>query len=150
MEVALIGGGQTDVTHSLDEIGAKAYNLARMAALGLPVPPAFVLPVNLCDSIVAGDRTADQELDDGLRRGLTFLEQATGKQFGDRRRPLAPIGFGPVRGSAIDAGHDGHRARCRGGFSGCRRLGPNNGRSAVRLGLSRTLHRELCDSGRRS
>ena len=28
-------------------IGAKAANLARVASLGLPVPPAFVLPIEL-------------------------------------------------------------------------------------------------------
>ncbi|NLF54735.1 MAG: pyruvate, phosphate dikinase, partial [Thauera phenolivorans] len=29
-------------------LGAKAWNLARMAALGLPVPPAFVLGTAWC------------------------------------------------------------------------------------------------------
>jgi pyruvate, orthophosphate dikinase len=88
MNVALIGGGDTALTHSADEIGAKADNLARMAALGLPVPPAFVLPVSLCARIVAGDATAERQLDDGLRHGIDFLEKATGKRLGDRRRPL--------------------------------------------------------------
>ncbi len=88
MDVVLIGGGETALTHSADEIGAKAYNIARMAALGLPVPPAFVLPVSLCARIVAGDKAAEQDLDDGLRQGIAFLEKTTGKRLGDRRRPL--------------------------------------------------------------
>ena len=88
MNVALIGGADTALTHSADEIGAKADNLARMAALGLPVPPAFVLPVSLCARIVAGDPTAEHQLDEGLRHGIDFLEKATGKRLGDRRRPL--------------------------------------------------------------
>jgi pyruvate, orthophosphate dikinase len=73
---------------SAETVGVKAANLARMAALGLPVPPAFVLPVDLCAAIVAGDPDVEQTLDEGLREGIAFLERATGKKFGDRRRPL--------------------------------------------------------------
>jgi pyruvate,orthophosphate dikinase len=73
---------------SREAIGAKAANLARMAALGLPVPPAFVLPVNLCPAILAGDPGAERELRDALREGIAFLETVTGKRFGDRRCPL--------------------------------------------------------------
>ena len=53
MHIVCIGDGSTK-RHSAEIVGAKAANLARMAALGLPVPPAFVLPVELC----AGDRAA--------------------------------------------------------------------------------------------
>lgn len=88
MAIVLIGGDQTAAPHSLDEIGAKAANLSRIAALGLPVPPAFVLPVDLCARINTGDPHAEQVLDEGLREGIAFLERATGKRFGDRRRPL--------------------------------------------------------------
>ena len=88
MNVVLIGNGATTSSHSVDEIGAKAYNLARMAALGLPIPPAFVLPVSLCPRIVAGDSDAEHELREGLQLGIAFLEKATGHRFGDRRRPL--------------------------------------------------------------
>lgn len=47
---------------SPDEIGAKAANLARMATMGLPIPPAFVVPVDLCAAVLAADRKAEQEL----------------------------------------------------------------------------------------
>ena len=73
---------------SAELVGGKAANLARMAALGLPVPPAFVLPVALCPAIVNGDDAAKQQLVDGLAEGIEFLERTTGKRFGDRRRPL--------------------------------------------------------------
>lgn len=33
---------------SADAMGFKAWNLARLAAIGLPVPPAFVLGTPLC------------------------------------------------------------------------------------------------------
>ena len=87
MQIVRIGAGSTEQP-SAEQIGGKAANLARMAALGLPVPPAFVLPVSLCAAIVAGDAGAHQQLAAGLREGIAFLESATGRQFGDRRNPL--------------------------------------------------------------
>jgi pyruvate,orthophosphate dikinase len=87
MHIVRIGGGSTE-QHSADEIGNKAANLARMAALGLPVPPAFVLPIKLCADIVGKDAHAERHLRDGLEEGIAFLESATGKRFGDHRRPL--------------------------------------------------------------
>jgi pyruvate,orthophosphate dikinase len=86
--VGLIGGEKPARTYAADEIGSKAAGLALMAAAGVPVPPAFVLPVSLCAGINAGDRAAARELDDGLRDGIAFLERASGKRFGDRRAPL--------------------------------------------------------------
>lgn len=87
MQIVRIGDGSTK-RHSAEVVGAKAANLARMAALGLPVPPAFVLPVRLCAAIVEGDSHAKRKLGAGLTEGIAFLEEATGRKFGDRRRPL--------------------------------------------------------------
>jgi len=87
MQIVRIGAGGTDQPPA-EEIGGKAANLARMTALGLPVPPAFVLPVELCAAIVAGDGDAYRELAAGLHDGIAFLERATGRQLGDRRNPL--------------------------------------------------------------
>src|ERR1017187_9794426 len=87
MHIVRIGDGSTK-PHSAETVGAKAANLARMATLGLPVPPAFVLPVELCAAIVSDDSHAKQKLTDGLTEGIAFLESATGKRFGDRRQPL--------------------------------------------------------------
>ena len=87
MQIVRIGDRSTK-RHSAEAIGAKAANLARMAALGLPVPPAFVLPVELCAAIVKGDANARRRVGAGLREGIAFLESATGLRFGDRRQPL--------------------------------------------------------------
>ena len=87
MHIVRIGGASTE-PHSADAIGAKAANLARMAALGLPVPPAFVLPVNLCADIIGKNAHAERDLHEGLKEGIEFLERATGKRFGDHRQPL--------------------------------------------------------------
>ncbi|CAM5775851.1 pyruvate, phosphate dikinase [Labrys miyagiensis] len=87
MHIVRIGDGSTK-THSAEAVGAKAANLARMAALGLPVPPAFVLPVDLCAAIVKHDPQARRRLDEGLAEGIAFLEEKTGTKLGDRRKPL--------------------------------------------------------------
>ncbi|TFV42567.1 pyruvate, phosphate dikinase [Bradyrhizobium frederickii] len=87
MHIVRIGGDASELRPA-EEIGAKAANLARMAALGLPVPPAFVLPVKLCAAIIAGHAHATRHLRDGLEEGISFLESATGRRFGDRRQPL--------------------------------------------------------------
>jgi pyruvate,orthophosphate dikinase len=87
MQIARIGDGSTP-PYSVEVVGGKAANLARMAALGVPVPPAFVLPVELCAAIVSGETGARQILTEGLAEGIGFLQNATGKRFGDRRRPL--------------------------------------------------------------
>ncbi len=87
MRIERIGAGSTGLP-AAEIVGAKAANLARVAALGLPVPPAFVLPIELCAAIVNGEPAARQKLADGLSEGIEFLETATGRQLGDRRRPL--------------------------------------------------------------
>lgn len=87
MRIERIGVGSTEQP-AAEIVGAKAANLARVAALGLPVPPAFVLPIELCEAIVNRDPAARQQLADGLAEGIKYLEDATGKVFGDRRHPL--------------------------------------------------------------
>ena len=87
MDIVRIGAASPD-THSPETIGAKAANLQRMAALGLPVPPAFVLPIEFCAAAVRGNADVAEELADGLKQGIAYLESATGRRFGDRRRPL--------------------------------------------------------------
>ncbi len=87
MQIVRIGDG-SNKRHLAETVGGKASNLARMAALGLPVPPAFVLPIRLCAAITAGDAHAQQHVAACLREGLAFLEQATGKTFGSPRNPL--------------------------------------------------------------
>lgn len=87
MRIVRIAPDMTDLP-SAEQVGAKAANLARMAALGLPVPPAFVLPVSLCAATVSGESKARKALEEGLAEGIAFLEERTGRRFGDGRQPL--------------------------------------------------------------
>lgn len=87
MRIVRIGPG-SHATPSAETVGNKAANLARMSALGLPVPPAFVLPVALCVAITRGEPGARDRLEAGLAEGMAWLEEVTGRAFGDPRRPL--------------------------------------------------------------
>jgi len=87
MQIVRIGNGSAEQCPA-EVVGGKAANLMRVAAIGLPVPPAFVLPIELCAATVRGEAAAAQSLADGLNEGIEFLEHSTGRRFGDRRRPL--------------------------------------------------------------
>lgn len=77
----IVAGKPLDKAASPETMGFKAYNLARMAALGLNVPPAFVLGTGFC----AHPEAATPAL---WHDALVRLEAATGLGFGDPRRPL--------------------------------------------------------------
>ena len=87
MNIRRIGDGCKQ-TWPDDEVGSKAANLARMAALGLPVPPAFVLPIEACADVAEAVGSAERPLVEALSEGIAYLETATGMKFADRRRPL--------------------------------------------------------------
>jgi pyruvate,orthophosphate dikinase len=68
-------------------IGGKAWSVARMRALGLPVPPAFVITTRACAEYLAtGAMPAG--LAEELQLGIRWLEQATGRTFGGTQVPL--------------------------------------------------------------
>ena len=77
----LIGCGAATPSPGPEAIGFKAHNLARMAAMGLPVPEAFVLGTAWCRRERVLPRTAWQP-------ALQALQDATGLALGDARRPL--------------------------------------------------------------
>jgi pyruvate,orthophosphate dikinase len=68
-------------------IGGKAWSIARMASLGLPVPPAFVITTRACTEFQAnGDFPAG--LVDEIAEGISWLEAQTGRTFGHGSSPL--------------------------------------------------------------
>jgi pyruvate, orthophosphate dikinase len=80
-------GGETEALDP-EVAGSKAAMLSRMARLGLRVPPAFVMPTALCRPLGRDGHAAEQALVEGLSQGVRRLEAATGRKFGDSRRPL--------------------------------------------------------------
>ena len=69
-------------------IGAKAYGLMRLNQLALPVPPAFVLGTAYCREYFARGGHLPDDARTVLSAGLARLEEATGRSFGNARRPL--------------------------------------------------------------
>lgn len=87
--VYLIGAGAALAAGGApEEMGFKAYNLARMAALGMPVPAAFVLSTAFCRDYYAAKRALPEGFRDLLRGNLRELERLSGLSFGGERRPL--------------------------------------------------------------
>ncbi|RBO93737.1 pyruvate, phosphate dikinase [Nocardia puris] len=70
-----------------DSIGGKAHSVDRMRALGLPVPPAFVVTTaGWADFRATG--VVGEHIWAGVREGIAALERGTGRRFGDAHRPL--------------------------------------------------------------
>jgi pyruvate,orthophosphate dikinase len=79
----LVGDGQL----TREQAGGKAWSIQHMLALGIPVPPAFVLTTDVCREY--HDRGAlPIGLVDEVASAMTHLEQRTGRHFGHVDRPL--------------------------------------------------------------
>jgi pyruvate,orthophosphate dikinase len=100
-------------TPSAAVVGGKAAGIARMAADGLPVPPAFVLGTGSCRRfLVEGDAVLDR-LWPAVRAGMAHLERVTGRGFGSARSPLlvsvrsgAPTSMPGMMDTVLNLGFD--------------------------------------------
>ncbi len=88
LEPVFIGPGGSAGPILASHVGSKAAELARLSALRLPVPPAFVLPTSLCAGVIAGDEDAMKAMRNGVVAGIGWLEAATKRRLGDARSPL--------------------------------------------------------------
>ena len=69
-------------------LGGKGANLADMTSIGLPVPPGFTITTETCAEYNAlGQKLPDGLMDD-VAKNLKKVEKATGKVFGDPKKPL--------------------------------------------------------------
>ena len=95
------GDGSAEGSTSMKDIlGGKGANLAEMSSLGLPVPPGFTVPTDVCMAYLGGlpPRTSFMtdssggELPDGLMaevtEALSGVETILGKKFGGTENPL--------------------------------------------------------------
>lgn len=69
-------------------LGFKAYNLWRMARLGLPVPHALVIGTGYCLEFLRDPAATSTSLRSALAGPLRDLEAATGLRLGSARKPL--------------------------------------------------------------
>lgn len=68
-------------------IGGKGWSVARMAALGLTVPPAFVITTAACAEYRKG-KVFPEGLKDEIAEGISWLERQTGRTYGRGPSPL--------------------------------------------------------------
>ena len=86
--VHLIGGEATTTERSKEILGGKGSNLAEMAAIGLPVPPAFTVTTAVCAAFYAHGRSFPGGLRSDVAAGIAHIEGLTGRGFGDAANPL--------------------------------------------------------------
>ena len=69
-------------------IGGKAHSIQTMVLMGIPVPPAVVVTTAVCRAYHANDRLIPDGLWDDLVNAMKYLEDQTGRRFGDPAKPL--------------------------------------------------------------
>ena len=74
--------------HDRQVVGGKGASIAEMRSLGLPVPPAFCLPVDECRRYHASGGNIDDDVWAMVLLGLQVLERETGRMFGDAKAPM--------------------------------------------------------------
>jgi pyruvate, orthophosphate dikinase len=73
---------------SLDQIGGKAWSIARMLQLRLPVPPAFVITADACRYFHQHGGQLPPGLMEACVEAVGYLEEETGREFGGMQHPL--------------------------------------------------------------
>jgi pyruvate,orthophosphate dikinase len=69
-------------------LGGKGANLAEMSNLGLPVPPGFTIPTEVCTWYYDHDKTYPSDLAAQVEAALAEVGRLTGRAFGDKVNPL--------------------------------------------------------------
>jgi pyruvate,orthophosphate dikinase len=83
------GEGRADGSAKLrDRLGGKGANLAEMTRLGIPVPPGFTLPTDLCGEFFARGGALPAWLRPEVMRQVARIEAIAGARFGDPDAPL--------------------------------------------------------------
>ena len=71
-----------------NELGGKGANLAEMTSIGVPVPPGFTIPCDLCNYYYENNKTLPAELDAQMKEATILMEDETGAEFGSSENPL--------------------------------------------------------------
>lgn len=106
-----LGCGPLPMAVCPGDAGFKAYNLWRMARLGLPVPQAVVIGTGHCREFLAGAGELSDETRQLIARQLKSLEAGTGLELGSARKPLvvsvrsgAPVSMPGMMDTVLDVG----------------------------------------------
>jgi pyruvate,orthophosphate dikinase len=69
-------------------LGGKGANLAEMARIGVPVPPGFTVTTDACIAYLAQEGRFPADVWEQEIEALARIEKATGKEFGNPKKPL--------------------------------------------------------------
>ena len=101
-------------------LGGKGAGLARMRAIGLPVPPGFTIPTPVCRRVLAEGWF--DELDAAIAAGVAALEAELGRRLGDPDDPLlvsvrsgAPVSMPGMMDTVLNVGMSAAAAGALGG-----------------------------------
>jgi len=77
-------------TNDRIHLGNKAYNLVKLASLDIRMPPGFIITTEVCHCMPVIDRFghARDHLNRGIHAQMRFLEELTGKKYGNPDNPL--------------------------------------------------------------
>jgi pyruvate,orthophosphate dikinase len=82
-------GIKTDGDASMKSIlGGKGANLAEMAKIGLPVPPGFTIPTEICAEYYSHGKKLPDLLWQQVLSAIKNVEKQQDKLFGDKTNPL--------------------------------------------------------------
>jgi len=68
--------------------GGKGTSLIFMTKLGMEVPPGFIIPTYVCKMYYDNGRKLPNGLMEEVKEGIKYIENKTGKRFGDPSNPL--------------------------------------------------------------
>ena len=88
LSLHLIGCGPNTSRGTVEQLGFKAFNLARLSRLGVAVPPAFVLGTDWFREFRALGGRLPSDTREALMVGIGHLEAHSGLAFSSQRRPL--------------------------------------------------------------
>ncbi|WP_336294746.1 pyruvate, phosphate dikinase [Bartonella sp. CB169] len=117
-------------------LGGKGANLAEMSNLGLPVPPGFTLTTEVCNFYYAHDKSYPKELRELVKQALKRVGEQTGREFGNKKKPL------------LLSVRSGARASMPGMMDTVLNLGMND-ETVKAIALQANNERFACDSYRR-
>jgi pyruvate,orthophosphate dikinase len=69
-------------------LGGKGANLAEMASLGINVPQGFTITTEMCVEYFKSGGKIPAGLEDEVKKAVAWLEQQSGKKFGDPGNPM--------------------------------------------------------------
>jgi pyruvate,orthophosphate dikinase len=69
-------------------LGGKGFGLVEMTAIGLPVPPGFIVTTDVCKEYYAQGGKVPDGLFDEIKKEVSSIEAKTGRKFGGSEKPL--------------------------------------------------------------